>query len=171
MNFIDRFTQVEPDITMTPNLAFVSALLYMIASDGVIQNEEIGQLLAVLGGEEGKDGEVTVGRNNERLLRSAQAYVELNSLQVFIEESDKILNDVQKMCILINICDSLLSDGKAEAEEQKMFNDMLIGYGISENRFQPYFEFLLLKNDRTVFTNSKHPKSREGYKVRISSGE
>ena len=55
-NFVDKFLKAEIDTRMNPQLAFVVSILYMIASDGIIQNEEIGQLLAVLGGEEGPDG-------------------------------------------------------------------------------------------------------------------
>ena len=159
--------KAKVDTEMNPQLAFVVSLLYMIASDGVIQNEEIGQLLAVLGGEEGPDGQMTVGDRNERLLRSAQAYVEEHSIQEFLEEAAPRLNDVQKMSILVNICDSLLSDGKAEAPEQKVFRTFMSAFGINEERFQPFFEVLILKNDRTVFSFSKHPKCREGYKVRL----
>ena len=68
-NFIDKFMKAKVDTKMNPQLAFVVSILYMIASDGVIQNEEIGQLLAVLGGEEGPDGQMTVGDKNERLLQ------------------------------------------------------------------------------------------------------
>ena len=166
-NFIDKFMKAKVDTEMNPQLAFVVSLLFMIASDGVIQNEEIGQLLAVLGGEEGPDGQMTVGDRNERLLRSAQAYIEKHSVHEFLEEATPLLNDVQKMSILINICDSLLSDGKAEAPEQKLFNIFLKAFNVSEERFQPYFEVLILKNDRTVFSFSKHPKCREDYKVRL----
>ena len=166
-NFIDKFMKAKVDTKMNPQLAFVVSILYMIASDGVIQNEEIGQLLAVLGGEEGPDGQMTVGDKNERLLRSAQAYVEKHDVHQFLEETTPLLNDVQKMSILVNICDSLLSDGKAEAPEQKLFGAFMKSFGISEERFQPFFEVLILKNDRTVFSFSKHPKCREGYKVKL----
>lgn len=167
MNFVDKFLKIEVDTTMTPNLAFVVSILYMIASDGVIQNEEIGQLLAVLGGEEGSDGEMKVGEQNERLLRNAQAYVESHTVHEFMDEVKEKLNDVQKICILTNICDSLLSDGKAEAAEQKLFKLFMDGFQVSEERFQPIFEVLILKNDRTIFTNPKHPKCREDYKVKF----
>ena len=168
-NFVDKFLKAEVDTTMTPHLAFVVSLLYMIASDGVIQNEEIGQLLAVLGGEEGPDGEVMVGEYNERLLRSAQAYVEGHNVEEFLKEATPILLDVHKMAILVNICDSLLSDGKAEAAEQALFYKFLQAFRVTEERFQPFFEVLILKNDRTVFSYANHPKCRSDYTVRLYS--
>lgn len=165
--FLGKILSNEEASELNPQLCFVISLLYMIASDGVIQNEEIGQLLAVLGGEEGPDGEMKIGDQNEKLLRNAQVYVEHNSIHEFLKEASPMLNDVQKMSILINICDSLLSDGKAEAAEQKLFNTFLLNFGISEERFQPFFEVLILKNDRTVFTYKEHPKCREDYRVTI----
>ena len=71
------------------------------------------------------------------------------------------------MAILVNICDSLLSDGKAENAEQAMFHKFLKAFEVEEDRFQPFFEVLILKNDRTVFSSPKHPKCREDYKVRL----
>ena len=167
-NFVDKFLKAEVDTTMNPHLAFVVSILYMIASDGIIQNEEIGQLLAVLGGEEGPDGEMVVGDQNEKLLRSAQAYVEDHTVEDFLAEATPLLWDVQKMAILVTICDSLLSDGKAESAEQAMFYKFLKAFNVSVERFQPFFEVLILKNDRTVFSYDKHPKCREGYTVKIS---
>jgi uncharacterized tellurite resistance protein B-like protein len=41
---------------MTPHLAFATALLYMISADGEMDNEEIGHLLSVLGGEDQGNG-------------------------------------------------------------------------------------------------------------------
>ncbi len=166
-NFLGKFLKAEVKKDLDPQLAFVVSLLYMIASDGVIQNEEIGQLLAVLGGEEGEDGEMKIGDQNEKLLRSAQVYVENNTIDNFLSEVSPMINDVQKMSILINICDSLLSDGKAEAGEQKLFSKFMKAFNISEERFQPFFEMLILKNDRTVFTYKEHPKCRSDYKVLI----
>jgi hypothetical protein len=77
--------------------------------------------------------------------------------------------DVHKMAILVNICDSLLSDGKAEAAEQALFYKFLKAFEVSEDRFQPYFEVLILKNDRTVFSYANHPKCRSNYTVKLYS--
>ena len=37
---------------MTPHFAFATSLLYMMGADGEMDQEEIGQLLAVIGGKE-----------------------------------------------------------------------------------------------------------------------
>ena len=151
---------------MTPHLAFATSLIYMMSADGVIANEEIGQLLAVLGGEE-SGGTIGVGANNKKLLDRAIKYSQKNELSTFLSEAAPILTDAQKMCILTNILDSSLSDGEAAPEEQELFNSFLQAFDISEERFKPFFDVLLLKNDRAVFTNTDHPSNADGYTVKL----
>ena len=166
MGLFDMFKS-DAGTEMTPHFAFVTALIYMIAADGEIQNEEIGQLLSVLGGEKSSNGVIGVGAQNEKLLRNAQKYVQSNSPDKFLEEAAPLLTDAQKMCILTNLCDSLLSDGNADPTEQQLFYKFMQGFGIAEERFQPYFEVIVLKNDRTVFTNDSHPKNQPGFEVKL----
>ena len=100
MGLFDMFKS-DAGTEMTPHFAFVTALIYMIAADGEIQNEEIGQLLSVLGGEKSSNGVIGVGAQNEKLLRNAQKYVQSNSPDKFLEEAAPLLTDAQKMCILL----------------------------------------------------------------------
>ena len=129
MGLFDMFKS-DAGTEMTPHFAFVTALIYMIAADGEIQNEEIGQLLSVLGGEKSSNGVIGVGAQNEKLLRNAQKYVQSNSPDKFLEEAAPLLTDAQKMCILTNLCDSLLSDGNADPTEQQLFYKFMQGFGI-----------------------------------------
>lgn len=152
---------------MTPHFAFATSLLFMIGSDGEYDNEEIGQLLAVLGGED-NNGVIGVGANNAALLDRAVKYVRKNDLDTFLREAAPILTDAQKMCIMVNLIDSSLSDGQAEREEQVFFGKFLQAFGISEERFRPFFEVIVLKNDRAVFTNQNHPKNKAGYQVQLA---
>ncbi|OPD56298.1 Tellurite resistance protein TerB [Bacillus anthracis] len=134
--------------------AFATSLLYMMGADGEYDNEELGHLLSVL------SGKIYVGGNNDDLLEKAIKYVRKNSLDDFLKEASPSLTDAQKMCILVNLIDSSLSDGETEREEQVMFGKFLNAFGISEERFKPFFEVIILKNDRSVFTNNNHPKNR-----------
>jgi uncharacterized tellurite resistance protein B-like protein len=152
---------------MNPHFAFATSLLYMMGSDGEYDNEELGQLLAVLGGKS-KDGTVYVGGNNDDLMEKAIKYVRKNSIDQFLKEAAPVLSDAQKMCILVNLVDSSLSDGEAEREEQEMFGKFLNAFGISEERFKPFFEVIMLKNDRSVFLDQSHPKNQPGFKVELS---
>lgn len=153
---------------MTPHLAFATALLYMMSADGEIDNEEIGHLLSVLGGEDQGNGVIGVGAQNQKLLDNAVKYRRKNSVESFLQEASPILSDAQKMCILVNLIDSSLADGTPEQEEQEIFAKFLQAFGISEERFRPFFEVMVLKNDRSVFTNQSHPKNQPGYQVKLS---
>ena len=164
MGLFDMFSGDSEEIT--PHFAFATSLIYMMSADGVIANEEIGQLLAVLGGEE-SGGTIGVGANNKKLLDRAIKYSQKNPLDKFLSEAAPVLTDAQKMCILTNILDSSLSDGEAAPEEQEMFNNFLQAFDISEERFKPFFDVILLKNDRTVFTKADHPSNADGYTVQL----
>jgi len=159
MGLFDMFSG-DSGPEMTPHLAFATSLLYMMAADGVIQNEEVGHLLSVLGGEE-QGGSIGVGQQNKQLLDNALKYVRKHSPQDFFAEATPVLTDAQKICILINLTDSLLSDGVADPAEQQLFEQFLTAFGVSESRFKPFLEVIVLKNDRSVFTNANHPKNKE----------
>ncbi len=63
------------------------------------------------------------------------------------------------MCIMVNLIDSSLADGEPEREEQELFAKFLQAFDITEERFRPFFEVIVLKNDRSVFINEIHLKS------------
>lgn len=165
MGLFDMF-KGDKGSTMTPHLAFATSLLYMMSSDGEMDNEEVGHLLSVLGGS--KDGNtIGVGANNRELLDNALKYVRKNSVDTFLKEATPLLSDAQKMCILINLVDSSLADGTPEKEEQEMFAKFMDAFGISEQRFAPFFEVIAIKNDRSVFLNQNDPKNSSDYKVTL----
>lgn len=145
---------------MTPSLAFATSLIYMIAADGKVENEEVGQLLSVLGGDS-SGGAIGVGQNNQQLLNRAVKYAQSTPLAQFLEETTPLLTDAQKMCILTNLLDSSLSDGDAAPEEQALFGQFLQAFNVSEADFRPFFEVIALKNDRAVFHNESHPRNQK----------
>lgn len=154
---------------MNPHFAFATSLLYMMGADGEYDNEELGQLLAVIGGSK-KGNSVYIGGNNGDLMDKAIKYVRTNSVEQFLSEASPVLTDAQKMCILVNIIDSSFADGEAEIEEQQLFGKFLNAFGISEERFKPFFEVIVLKNDRSVFMNPNHAKNQPGFKVELPVG-
>ncbi len=165
MGLFDMF-KTDKGEEMTPHFGFACSLLYMMKSDGEMDHEEIGQLLAVLGGEE-SNGVIGVGANNRQLLENAMKYTRNTSIEKFLGEVTPLLTDAQKMCILVNLIDSSLADGQPEREEQELFGKFLTAFGISEDRFRPFFEVIVLKNDRGVFVNQNHPKNQPGYRVTL----
>lgn len=166
MGLFDMFSG-DAGAEMTPHLAFATSLIYMMSADGHIENEEVGQLLSVLGGDN-QGGTIGVGANNRKLLERAMKYTQSHSPDQFFSEAVPLLTDAQKMCILTNILDSSLSDGSAAPQEQELFAKFLQAFGVQEERFKPFFEVLALKNDRSVFTNPDHPRNTAG-EVRLQT--
>jgi len=136
MGLFDAFK--NESLKLTPRLALASGLLYMISSDGEIRPEEIGHLELVLNGD--KD-----------LIDLAVKYIRAVEYEKFLAEAAALLNHDQKLCLLVNMADSLMSDGKADEEEQIMFTETLVAFGFEEEGFKSYFEIIALKNDRSVF--------------------
>ncbi len=168
MGLFDMFKSDSGE-KMSPHLAFATALLYMMAADGEMDNEEIGHLLSVLGGQDDGSGAIGVGGQSKALLDSALKYRRKNSIDTFLQEAAPLLTDAQKMCILVNLIDSSLADGQPEPEEQALFGKFLTAFGVPEERFRPFFEVIVLKNDRQVFTNPNHPKNDASYRVKLST--
>lgn len=166
MGLFDMFRD-DAGTQMTPHLAFVVSLLYMMSADGEIDNEEVGHLLSVIGGQDEGSGVIGVGSQNKALLDNAVKYRRRTGVDAFIREAAPILTDAQKMCILVNLIDSSLADGTPEREEQELFGKFLNGFGVTEERFRPFFEVIVLKNDRAVFTARNHPKNAPGFQVRL----
>ena len=167
MGLFDMF-KGDTGAQMTPHLAFATSLLYMMSADGEMDHEEVGHLLSVLGGSDDGRGNIGVGANNQALLDNALKYRRKNSVETFLTEATPLLSDAQKMCILVNLIDSSLADGQLEPEEQMLFGKFLQAFGVSEERFRPFFEVIALKNDRSVFVNQNHPSNQPGYQVRLS---
>ncbi|MEY4978559.1 MAG: hypothetical protein RLZZ352_829 [Pseudomonadota bacterium] len=123
---------------MTPKMALGASLLYMMSADGNVEQEEIGQLVSVLGGD-------------RAALDNALKYVRKTSLDTFLQTVPATLSEPQKRAILINLCDSLLADGSAASQEQALFARFMTAMGFSEEAFRPHFETIALKNDKSVF--------------------
>ena len=136
MGLFDMFKS-EP-VKLTARLALPVGLLFMMASDGDIESEEIGQLQSVVGGD-------------EEAINTAIRYLRAVKYEQFLKEAAAILSPQQKLCFLINMADSLLADGRAEASEQQAFSKALSQFGMTEENFSRYFETIAIKNNRSIF--------------------
>lgn len=72
MGLFDMFKS-DNSQTMSPHFAFATGLLYMMSADGEMDNEEVGHLLSVLGGEK-SGGSIGVGAQNKQMLDRALNY-------------------------------------------------------------------------------------------------
>ncbi len=135
MGIFDVFRSSTPELT--PRLALAVSLLFMTSADGAIEQEEFGVLLSNLHGD-------------EKLLDQAMAYGRATKFDDFILSSASILNDAQKHCILLNLADSLLSDGRAAPQEQALFEKFLNGWSVTKESFQPHLNVIIKKNEHSV---------------------
>ena len=118
---------------ITPHLAMAASLLYMMAADGDIAQEEMGQLQVVIG-------------EFEHLQPYAMQYVRKVKMNQFCSQASSLLNADQKLLILANVCDSMMSDGKVVEIEKRLFENMLAAFDVSEKQFSSYYAPLEIKN-------------------------
>lgn len=136
MSLFDAFKAGPPQLSAKISLPV--ALLFMMAADGHVDDEEIGQLKSVIG-------------DDENLIKTAIRYLKAYSYEEFLKQAHALLSPQQKLCILLNITDSLMSDGAADPAEQDMLSQTMVAFGMSEDEFRPYFETILIKNNRSIF--------------------
>lgn len=132
---LDSTTAVQ--IELTPPLALAAALLYMMLSNGEVEKAEIDQLQSVIG-------------KNADLLRCAVDYVQMVPVDQFIADVPHVLCEEDQLCVLTNMCDAMLSDGQTDAAELDLLARLAAAFGLSDEAFQPFYEAIALKNDKTV---------------------
>ncbi|MEI7516277.1 MAG: TerB family tellurite resistance protein [Betaproteobacteria bacterium] len=125
------------NIELSPPLVLAAALLYMMLSNGEVEKAEIDQLQSVIG-------------KNADLLRCAVDYVQSVPVEQFIADAPQVLEAPDRLCVLTNMCDAMLSDGHADAVELDLLARLTEAFGLSDDEFQPFYEAITLKNDKTV---------------------
>ena len=134
----DIFGEFEPITSdklsdLTPHLAMAVSIVYMMSADGSIGQEEIGQLEAMIGEFEG-------------LQQYALQFVRKVKRNDFLSQAKHVLDKQQRLCVLLNVCDSMMSDESVGILEDKLFVTMLDAFAVKESAFKKYYEVLELKN-------------------------
>ena len=127
---------------ITPHLAMAASLIYMMSADGDIAQEEIGQLQVVIG-------------EFENLQGFAMQYVRNVKMNQFCKEASSALNADQKLLILTNVCDCMMSDGQVAEIEKRLFDILLAAFDVSEKQFSPYYAPLEIKNFKPFGTDEE----------------
>jgi uncharacterized tellurite resistance protein B-like protein len=133
------FKSQAPAFDLTPRNCLVAGLLYCMASDGEMDQEEIGHLLSVMG-----------PRASREALDAAMRYVRATPAAQFGSATAALLRPEQKLCILLNMIDSAMSDGQAEPEEQQLVMSLMQAWGVPQAELEPHFVSLAAKNDRAI---------------------
>ena len=138
MGFFDKFSS---NTELTPAIALATSMIYMMASDGEIDDEEMNYLAVKL---------YAIG-DAEELMSLSQKYSKKQNLEAFQKEANEKLTEDQKFTILANLIDILLADGDADEDEQSLFFSFVEAFGISEDDIQPYIDIISVKNDLASF--------------------
>lgn len=138
MGFFDKFSS---DVTLTPAVSVAASMIYMMASDGELAEEEMNYLFITLR---------SFGEPQE-LIDSASKYAKKNDLDTFLNNANQLLSEDQKRTLLANLIDLLLADGSAEEEEQELFFRFVEAFGLTEEDVQPFIDIISIKNDFALF--------------------
>jgi uncharacterized tellurite resistance protein B-like protein len=130
---LGEFNLAAASSSMTPHLALAVSVLYMMSADGSIDKHEIGRLETLVAEFEG-------------LQKLAVLYVKKTKRDRFIQEAAYALNQAQKNFILLNVYDTMSSDGVIAVNEDKIFSALLTAFGTSDTEFAPYVQVLEDKN-------------------------
>jgi uncharacterized tellurite resistance protein B-like protein len=128
---------VGEQVLLTPYLSLACALLYMMASDGHLGEQESSHLQGVLGGD-------------DKVLAYALHYVQSVPLEKFLVDAPEVLSIKDKWCILTNVSDALLADGDADEAELALLHQLITAFGVPEKAFKTSLTILKLKNDKTI---------------------
>ena len=126
-------------LDLTPRNCMAVSLLYCMGADGEMDEEEIGHLVSVLGR----------GATRQQV-DAVMRYVRATQPPQFLADATPRLRPDQRLCILLNMIDSAMSDGEAEQGEQQLIMQFAGAWGLSVGEMTPYFTALVAKNDRAV---------------------
>ncbi|MBF0447965.1 MAG: hypothetical protein HQL67_07180 [Magnetococcales bacterium] len=132
---------------MTPKLAYVTALIYLISADNTVDSWESIQLKADLKGLI-KEDEIS---SIPELIKRCQEYVRTTPLSRFLSESSRVLDKSQRMCLMLNLLDAAHRNGEVNQKELQLIHKFGEVYEIAESRLLPYEKMFRLKNDMRIF--------------------
>ncbi|WP_431268553.1 TerB family tellurite resistance protein [Dankookia sp. P2] len=112
------FKSQSASLDLNPRTCLVVSLIYCMGADGEMDEEEIGHLVSVLGR----------GATREQM-NAALRYVRATEPYQFLTDSNARLRPAQKLCIILNMIDSAMSDGEAEQGEQRLVVQSRRGMG------------------------------------------
>ena len=129
---------ISEAIKLSPPLVLTACLLYIMAADGKIQEQESSQLQQVIGG-------------NDGLLAHALAYVKAFPVEKFLVDAPSVLSQQDKLCIMANVCDSMLADGNTDKKELEIFNTFREAFDLKRSDVDLIVDTITFKNNKEIF--------------------
>jgi uncharacterized tellurite resistance protein B-like protein len=124
---------------LTPKIAFAASMIYLINADGKIEPDEIKRL-------------VTAVKDDRGLLEIATRYTKFHSAEEFMQFCNEILDKEQKLSLLVNLYDAVLSNDETLHQEIELFEKFMHCFGFNEKEFEPFFYSISVKNNRRLFS-------------------
>ena len=129
---------------MTAKKAYATAFVFIIAADKKVGKWEPVKLKAALKGIV-DDDEIS------EFIKQCIEYANKNSLETFVQESAQVLNGKQRLCLLLNLLDSISSNGKIAVDDEVVFRIISKAYRFGKKELKDYEEMISIKNDKSTF--------------------
>ena len=124
---------------LTPKIAFAASMIYLINADGKIEPDEIKRL-------------VNAVKDDRGLLEVATRYTKFHTPEEFMQFCNEILDKEQKLSLLVNLYDAILSNDETLVQEIELFEGFMHSFGFNEKEFEPFFYSISVKNNRRLFS-------------------
>ncbi|MDD1673534.1 MAG: TerB family tellurite resistance protein [Methanomicrobiales archaeon] len=138
MALFDKLKGSKP-VELTPKSALALSAIALIASDGVIEEAELFELSKIV-------------RGDHEAVNTALQILRSIPIANTTDMVAKILNEKQKLAVIAILTDLAMADGRLAADEQKILQQYVEKFGISEATLKPIIDVIALKNDLSVFS-------------------
>lgn len=124
---------------LTPKSALVLSAITVIASDGEIDAAEMNDL-------------AKIARGDRDAVNAAVQVLQETTLPDAIDLVARTLNEQQRMAAMAILMDLAMSDGVLAGNEQKILQQYMEKFGITEAALKPVIDTIAIKNDFSVFS-------------------
>jgi hypothetical protein len=115
-------------------LALATAVVFVASADGPISPEAWGQVRSIVGAD-------------EELLEAAIDLARQTPLPAFLGALSEALNEDQKLCVLLNVFDSMWSDEVATPRQLEIFKLFRNALTVNEPSLDFYLKGIEIKNN------------------------
>lgn len=134
---------------MDPPLAIAASLIYCLLAKARTRPGDLIALIHRLADELPPTERPRTG--SYALIGRALAYVERTPMSRFAQEAAAMLDEHQRLCILLNILEHSVADGQLDPREHELLDEVQRAFGLPEDRMLGYSEAIYFKNIRTAF--------------------
>jgi uncharacterized tellurite resistance protein B-like protein len=138
MGIFDKLTGGK-SVQLTPKSALVAAAITVVASDGVLDDQELFDLQKIV-------------RGDKNAVDTAVKVLQGGKLPEVMDAVAGVLNEKQRLTTMAILLDLAMADGILAGNEQKILQAYMEKFGISEAALKPVIDTIALKNDFSVFS-------------------